>query len=33
MQNWATSTLVFVSDVDAAIRLYADELDFTLDMP
>lgn len=33
MQNWATSTLVFVSDVEAAILLYANELGFTLDMP
>lgn len=30
--DWAASTLVFVRDVDAAIRFYVDMLGFTLNM-
>lgn len=32
MSPWTTSTLVFVRDVDAAIKFYVDTLGFTLNM-
>lgn len=32
MEDWVSSTLVFVRDVDAAIGFYVDRLGFTLNM-